>query len=90
PCNCAALPAGDDATHDGAEQPANEDEVQVHCAHGRVLLQERCTDCDRAAKAPHPADPTSVYSRWAKTVVRRCRACGESPALYIHTKDGDR
>lgn len=77
----------DTATTTATSTPA-ESTDRVLCAHGYVLLQDTCPGCDAEEEKPHDADPVSVYSRWAKADVRRCRKCGMSPSHHIHKQGG--
>ncbi|MFB7029645.1 MULTISPECIES: hypothetical protein [unclassified Streptomyces] len=64
------------------EQPPAE--VRSHCAHGYVLAQGTCPNCDAAEERPHKADPVTVRPEGAKRDRRLCRECGLSPAHKIH------
>ncbi|MEU5426925.1 hypothetical protein AB0H73_15155 [Streptomyces olivoreticuli] len=63
----------------GSEQPvrsALSPRDEGRCHHGRVLLVERCADCENARETFHDTDLVSLRTGMPGRPLRRCRACG--------------
>ncbi|MEV8477842.1 hypothetical protein [Streptomyces sp. NPDC051173] len=54
------------------------------CHHGRVLLVERCADCENARETVHDADLVSLRTGMRGRPSRRCRVCGLRFTHRVH------
>lgn len=60
------------------------DLARVECAHGYILMQDSCPNCDAESEERHTPDPVKVKPEWATTTYTRCRNCGQVPSHRIH------
>lgn len=58
---------------------------ELLCAHGLLLAQDQCTDCDTAAKMPHKSDVVAVVVGSITQVL--CGECGTRPGDAVHWTD---
>ncbi|WP_405674804.1 hypothetical protein OG292_03000 [Streptomyces sp. NBC_01511] len=55
---------------------------ELLCAHGYLLVQDQCHDCEIVAKMPHKSDAVVVVANGVSQVL--CGECGTRPGDAVH------
>jgi len=84
----------EDLAADNAQELANQWREQAHklvpptatpqCDHGRMLLLERCDECEINRTQRHPSKTVKFQKPGTHRLCIRCTVCGTAPSSHSH------